>query len=214
MARKRNPRGQGAQLRDELLDATEDLLAEHGDERAVTIRAIVERVGVTPPALYLHFDSKGALVREVVLRGFSDLARATSHAAEHAAPQGGPLAALRAGMLAYLQWAEQHPGRYAALFQARRETQLLDDEGSGTSVAFEALVARVRACQQAGLARNGDARRIATLLWAAEHGIATLRATRDRFPWPPAEELIDDLLDGLLGTGATTTPPDDAAACT
>lgn len=205
MARARNLRGEGAQLRDDLLDAAEQLLAEHGDEREVTIRAVVGRVGVTPPALYLHFADKQALIREVVVRGFDDLARTTTAAAQ-AAGEAGAVAALRAGVLAYLRWAEGHPGRYRALFDARRETQLLRPDGTGTSVAFDGLVARIAAVQAIGAARAGDPERIATLLWAAEHGLATLRVARDRFPWPPPEELVDGLLMTIVGIPPEALP--------
>lgn len=198
MSRSRSPRGEGSRLRDELLDAAESLLAEHRDERSVTIRAIVARAGVSPPALYLHFPDKQALVREVVVRGFADLAETTAAAAA-AGGAGGPVGSLRAGVLAYLGWAEANPGRYAALFDARRETQLLAADGTGTSVAFDGLVARVAACQAAGLARAHDPVRTATLLWASEHGLATLRAARDRFPWPPTAQLVDDLLTTIVG---------------
>ena len=209
MARVRSNRGEGARLRDELLDAAEQLLAEHGDERDVTIRAIVGRAGVTPPALYLHFPDKQALIREVVVRGFEDLARTTAAAAEvagEAAGEGGAVAALRAGVLAYLGWAERYPGRYRALFDARRETQLLRPDGTGTSVAFDGLVARIAAVQAAGAARGGDPERIATLLWAAEHGLATLRVARDRFPWPPPGELVDGLLVTIVGVDPAALP--------
>lgn len=208
MPRTRSVRGEGARLREELLDAAEQLLAEQGDERDVTIRAIVGRAGVTPPALYLHFPDKQTLIREVVVRGYDDLARATAAAAE-AASDGGAVAALRAGVLTYLGWAERHPGRYRALFDARRETQLLRADGTGTSVAFDGLVARIKACQDAGAARAGDPQRIATLLWAAEHGLAMLRVARNRFPWPPAEELVDDLLATTVGVPLDLLPGAD-----
>lgn len=74
MARTRAARGD--RLRGELLDAAEHLLNETGDERAVTIRAIVDRVGVTPPSLYRHFDSKEDLVLAAVARRFGPLAQA------------------------------------------------------------------------------------------------------------------------------------------
>src|SRR5205807_237758 len=46
--RRRARRGEGPRLREELLAATERLLAETGDEEAVSIRAIADAVGVTP----------------------------------------------------------------------------------------------------------------------------------------------------------------------
>ena len=46
-SRTRARRGQGERLRNELLTAARELLATTGDEAAVTIRTVAERVGVT-----------------------------------------------------------------------------------------------------------------------------------------------------------------------
>lgn len=199
MARSRSPRGEGERLRDDLIDATEALLAETGDERAVTIRAIVERVGVTPPSLYLHFPTKQHLVREAVDRRFASLARAIRDGAAPAAERGDAPAALRGGCLAYLQWARDEPGGYALLFTARRDTMAETGRGPSGTAAFDALTGGIAACQQAGVARDGDPAAMALLVWAALHGIATLTTARPGIPWPPIETMVSDTLAGLVG---------------
>ncbi len=65
--RQRAPRGSGDRLRDEILDATTDLLLDSG-VRAVSIRSVAQRVGVTPPSIYLHFADKDALLDAVCAR--------------------------------------------------------------------------------------------------------------------------------------------------
>ncbi|MFJ9537593.1 TetR/AcrR family transcriptional regulator [Streptomyces sp. NPDC101225] len=47
--------------REEILDAALDIADEHGLE-AVSMRALADRVGVTPMALYRHVKDKGALL--------------------------------------------------------------------------------------------------------------------------------------------------------
>lgn len=197
MTRTRAPRGEGDRLHDELLDAAETLLNETGDERAVTIRAIVDRVGVTPPSLYRHFDSKEDLIRQAVARRFGALARATGEGAGPASERGDVAGALRGGCLGYLRWAEQEPGGYALLFSDRRDT-LISEGPSGTE-AFAALTRRIAGCQQAGLAREGDPQHMAMMVWAGLHGLASLTTARPHIDWPPLEQLVDDLLTGLVG---------------
>lgn len=198
MARTRNRRGEGDQLREELLDATEHLLTELGDERAVTVRAIVERVGVTPPSLYRHFATKEDLVRRAVARRFEALAHAIQERAGPAAARGDIADALRGGCLAYLRWAHDEPGGYALLFTSRRETLLSPTGPTGTE-AFDALAARIAGCQEAGVAREGDPQRMAMLVWAGLHGLATLTTARPTIDWPPLADLVDDLLLGQVG---------------
>lgn len=198
MPRPRSRRGEGEQLREELLDAAEALLNETGDERAVTIRAIVERVGVTPPSLYRHFASKEELVRESVARRFDALAEAIADGRAPGEEQEDPVAALRGGCLAYVRWGQQEPGGYALLFSSRRETLVSEDGPSGTE-AFDALVRGIVECQHAGRARAGAAPYLALLVWSGLHGLATLIAARPNIDWPPDTVLVDDLLAGLVG---------------
>jgi len=68
LRRRRAPRGSGDQLRDEILGAATDLLLETGDEKAVSIRSVSQRVGVTSPSIYLHFADKDALLDAVCAR--------------------------------------------------------------------------------------------------------------------------------------------------
>ena len=197
MTRTRAPRGEGDRLHDELLDAAEALLNETGDERAVTIRAIVDRVGVTPPSLYRHFDSKEELIHQAVSRRFGALARAIGEGAGPRAARGDAAGALRGGCLGYLRWAEQEPGGYALLFSDRRDTRIAD-RPSGTA-AFDALAGGIAGCQQAGVARAGDPQRMAMMVWAGLHGLASLTTARPHIDWPPLEQLVDDLLTGQVG---------------
>ena len=66
--RSRSRRGQGEQLRDEILAAAERILIETNDQTALSIRAIAAAVGVTPPSIYLHFADRNDLVFAVCER--------------------------------------------------------------------------------------------------------------------------------------------------
>ena len=103
------PRGRGEDLRGEIVTATKQLLAEAGDSDAVSIRAVAEAVGVTPPSIYLHFADKDQLLEAVVVDVFAELDTAMMAAAESAA---GPLERLRAFGLAYVRFAVEHPEHY------------------------------------------------------------------------------------------------------
>jgi AcrR family transcriptional regulator len=201
VARPRAARGDGDQLREQLIEATAALLAERGDERAVTIRAIVDAVGVTPPSLYLHFPTKQDLVREVVERRYAALGQAIGQAVAEPAERGDAAAALRAGCLAYLRWAHDDPGGYQVLFGTRRDTQPVPPEGSTHMAAFTSLQQGIGFCQATGVGREGDVTRMATLLWASLHGLATLVPTRPEFGWPTLETMVDELIAGLVGIG-------------
>src|SRR6201985_782490 len=73
LRRRRAPRGSGDLLRDEILDAATDLLLETGHAKSVSIRSVGQRLGVTPPSIYLHFADKDALLDAVCARYFEKL---------------------------------------------------------------------------------------------------------------------------------------------
>ena len=56
-----------------MLDATIELLLQTGQAKAVSIRSVAQRVGVTSPSIYLHFAEKDALLDAVCARYFEKL---------------------------------------------------------------------------------------------------------------------------------------------
>ncbi|MCI0155155.1 TetR/AcrR family transcriptional regulator [Leifsonia shinshuensis] len=79
------PTAPGRSVRDRILDAFEDLLAEHS-ERAATLEAVAARAGVSKGGLLYHFASKDALVDGVLERFAADLERDVEHM--RSAPDG------------------------------------------------------------------------------------------------------------------------------
>jgi AcrR family transcriptional regulator len=196
--RRRNRKGQGDLLRQELIAAAAAVLRETGDENGLSIREVARRVSVTPPAVYLHFPNKEALVEAVLRDRFTALLIRLRDAITGIED---PAISLRAGCLAYLRFAAEDPGSYRVLFGGRSavsfdQDNLTDGPGGPT---FAALVRGVTGCQRTGAIPPGDPHNVATLLWIALHGAATLPQARSSFPWPPMENLLDDLLERVAG---------------
>jgi len=181
--RRRAPRGEGERLRDEILAATERLLVAKGSVDDVSIRAIADAVGVTPPSIYMHFADKEALVNAVCERHFRELDRVCARAMKGVAD---PVKAVRAMGRAYVRFGLDHPEEYRILFMAKefdanRDTYL--ERLKGLS-GFNHLVAAVQRCMDEGAFVRGDAFTAACTLWAAVHGITSLLIAKPNFPWP------------------------------
>ena len=71
--------------------------------------------------------------------------------------------------------------------------------GTAGAAAFQVLVDGVTACIAAGVARPGDPFLVATQVWSALHGAATLRRATTGFPWPPLEEQVRGILKAFTG---------------
>jgi AcrR family transcriptional regulator len=195
--RARARRGEGARLREEILAAATDLLVKTGDEEAVSIRAVAEAVGVTPPSIYLHFADKAELIFAVCEEQFAKLD------AEMAAASAGvedPLEALRRRGQAYVRFGLGNAEAYRVLFLTRKFVpERVDPQDLRRSATFDHLVEAVRRCLDAGALAPGDPFQISLGLWVLVHGVTSLLISTAAFPWPYGpEELVDRLIDDHL----------------
>ena len=186
-------RGEGELLRAEILEAAERLLIETGDEEAVSIRAIAELVGVTPPAIYLHFADKAELIFAVCEEQFRALDRAVERAAARSTDS---VESLRLRGQAYVKFGRDHPEQYRILFMGKPKAvpASFDMDRLRSTAAFDHLVDAVRACMDSGALPKRDPFPVAVELWAVVHGITSLLLAKPDFPWPPVKQLVDELL--------------------
>jgi len=192
-ARTRARRGEGELLREEILVAAERLLVNTGNEDAVSIRAIADAVGVTPPSIYLHFPDKEALMLEVCNRQFVTLDAVLQAAGAEAA---GPLDELERRGAAYVRFGLEHPEAYRIMFMSRpRDMDHHVDavEKSGSS-AFTHHVEAVERARQAGAIRaDVDPVEGAIFLWSGAHGITSLLIALATFPWGDQDRLVREI---------------------
>ena len=190
MKRRRAPRGSGEQLREEILDATTELLLETGHAKAVSIRSVAQRVGVTPPSIYLHFADKDALLDAVCARYFEKLDEQMQRLA---ADQPSMIDVLRAQGLAYVRFAMKTPELYRiAMMGESREGS--DVDMALNSSAFLHMRTAVEALIAEGTYPPGDATTLALELWTVAHGVAALLISRPYLPWHDAEALADRVM--------------------
>ncbi|ORB87326.1 TetR family transcriptional regulator [Mycobacterium kansasii] len=194
LGRSRAPRGSGDRLRQEILDAATELLLETGQVRAVSIRSVAQRVGVTPPSLYLHFADKDALLDAVCARY---LARLDGEMERAATGQSSTVDVLRAQGLAYVRFALQTPELYRLATMAEWRSGS-DVDLALDSSAFQHMRASVRALMDEGVYRVDDPTMIALELWAAVHGVAALLITKPHLPFDDAEAFADRVLSAVL----------------
>ena len=143
IARERNARGSGEQLREQLIAAANDLLVRPQRLSVPSLRAVARACGVSPAAVYLHFDSVEALILAVIEAQYDDLGASLAAAREGMMP--GPELLIAAG-LGYAEWGLAHPGAYQLLFESADELQLattVDLEGARGWDLIEELAGEV-----------------------------------------------------------------------
>ncbi len=193
--RPRAKRGEGDKLREEILEVADRLLLEAGSEAAVSIQAIADGVGCTPPAIYLHFDDKDALMLEVCARHFNSFLEAlvfadsTAGAADDAG-SADPLKQLIAQGRAYIQYGLAHPEPYRILFMQKPGASTSRSMATSPAQTFELITGAVQSCMDQGIFPESDPFTVACALWASIHGLTSLMISNPDFPWPSLDELL------------------------
>ena len=199
-----------ADTRAKILEAAREMFAQQGYE-ATTMRAIADAVAYTPTALYHHFANKQALVAELCEMDFDGLARHFTTGAQIA----DPLERIRQIGLLYLQFAVEYPNHYKFMFMtALPDTVDYHKENAGNperdAYALLVLSCRQAIDQERVRPEYQDPDELAQILWAALHGLISLRMTKHE-PWVPWRDLehsarhaIDILTSGISRTAAAT----------
>ena len=182
-------------LRQALVDAALELIEEKGPT-GFTLSEAAKRAGVTPAAVYRHFEGCEDLIAECALQGhmiFGDLM-------EYAYSTGGPsaLSAFEATGRAYLAFARKYPGHYMAMFESGVSLH--------ASAELAAAVKRSKAVLETAAAalsenipveKRPPAAMFSAHIWAMSHGVVELFARGTpgaNTPFPP-----EDLLETGIG---------------
>lgn len=192
--REANRRGEGDQLRAELLGAATDLLVTPRQVTPPSLRAIAREVGVSPSGVYLHFASQDDLIAAVIEAQYGELRTTLSATDDESA---APLDRLLAMARTYVAWGVEHPGVYQLLFESADALP----GGPVTVATGDELMAGVAVLVRAHAGcRPADARARALRVWTALHGLVSLRIHKPHAAWETsaardAEVLVRSLVD-------------------
>ena len=190
-----------------LVDAALHLIEEKGPT-GFTLSEAAKRAGVTPAAVYRHFDGREALIAECARQGYEIFGARMEAAYEAGLPSA--LRAFEETGRAYLAFAREHPGHYVAMFE------------SGISVNRSPALHRVASRANGVLEKAAESlshhipegRRpppamFASHVWAMSHGVVELFARNSPgtgSPFPP-EQLLEAGI-GIYLRGLGLIPPD------
>ncbi len=189
--RQRNPRGEGDQLRTDLLEAGADLIAEHGSVDGISLRAVARRTGVSPTAVYRHFSDHSELLQASVRHCWDSFL----HVLETARDGGGDAfdAFDRCGV-GYADFALSNPGQYRVMFSHNIEIE------AETSIVSNATFMILVGLVQKMLTARGDDRSthiVAVQVHTWIHGIVDLSSSHPDVEWPPIGEQLLGLREAL-----------------
>lgn len=187
-------------LRREILAAARELFVAHG-YHSVSMRKVAEKIEYSPTTIYLYFKDKQALLFSICEETFANL---HSTLKEIQSQSKSPLASLKKGMRAYIEFGLAHPSDYTVVFMMSPDQfgpdgeDHWDYEGSMGQRAFDHLVQMVVACIESGELRKGDPATISQTIWTGLHGITSLFITHRDFPFVDREKLINTVINTLI----------------
>jgi AcrR family transcriptional regulator len=183
---------QRASVRRAVLDATEALLLEAGEEH-FSIRRLVERCGYTAPTLYHHFGDKDGLIDALLDERFDRLARQLKRVPR----SDDPLAYLRAIGLAFTRFNLRNPTHFRLLFAPRAEQH----EPPRSALELQEMIEQAwNELWEQGRLRAGDAKSAGQAMFCLLYGLASRRIARPEHDWSKTgiEDALDALLRGLV----------------
>lgn len=202
--RARAKRGEGERTAEAILDAADRLLIGSGSEDAVSIRGVADAVGLTPAAIYRHFDDKDDLLFAVCARHFDSITEDVAVPALDASED--PIEALRHLAEAYVRFGVEHPEHYRIMFMRRQDHR--PDQYAAEKVLETGLFGVVLPVVQRGIDEGRfrgdltDPLLVAWVLWMGVHGITSAAVAMPNFPAPPLdlqiEATVGAILHGLL----------------
>lgn len=185
---ERRRSAQRAQVRRAILDATEALLLEDGEQQ-FSIRRLVERCGYTAPTIYHHFGDKEGLIAALLDERYERLARQLKRVPR----TGDPVGYLRAMGRAFVRFGLRNPAHHRLLFAPR--TQQHAPPRSALEVQ-ETLEQAWTELWEEGRLRSGDAAAAGQALFCLLYGLTDRRLARPEHDW--SKTGIEDAIDGLL----------------
>ena len=185
MVKKRapNPRGMGEQLREELIRAAIELLEEPQVVNGPSLREIARATGIAPSAVYTRFTSASELLQTVIDSQYGALREEIRKSAQAATNPKEKLVLIASR---YITWGLEHPGSYQLLFESSDKLP----EGVVALGPGVELLREIGGHVAEVLGESDDSpERVTLRLWAALHGITSLRLHKKNSPWTTTVEI-------------------------
>ena len=182
-------------LRQALLAGALELIEQKGPT-GFTLSEAAKQAGVTPAAVYRHFEGREDLIAEAARQGYEMFGDLMEHA--YAGGQPSALAAFEATGRAYLAFARRFPGHYIAMFESGISINRTPELAAAAAHANRVLERAAEGLSQhIPEDRRPPASMFSAHIWAMSHGVVELFARNSpgrASPFPP-----EDLLETGIG---------------
>ncbi|MCV3270948.1 TetR/AcrR family transcriptional regulator [Roseobacter sinensis] len=195
-------------LRQALIDAALELIEARGP-MGFTLSEAAKQAGVTPAAVYRHFEGREDLIAEAALQGYEIFGDLMQYAYDKGQPSA--LSAFTATGRAYLAFAGKYPGHYIAMFESGISVNRTPELAAAATRANDVLEkAATDLSQHIPADKRPPASMFSAHIWALSHGVVELfaRNSPGRASPFPADDLLETGI-GIYLRGLGLISPDD-----
>jgi len=193
-------------LRQALVDAALGLIEAKGPT-GFTLSEAAKTAGVTPAAVYRHFEGREDLIAEIAQQGYAVFGDLLDYAYSKGQPSA--LASFEAVGRAYLAFARKYPGHYVAMFESSISIQRTPELYQVATRAHGVLERAAEELSKHIPAENRPPPQMfAAHIWAMSHGVVELFARNSpgtKSPFPPEDLLETGIGIYLRGLGLLPT---------
>lgn len=187
--------------KDAILKVACEKYLESGD-KGLSMRAIAKEVGITPMAIYKHFENKEALQQELLMEAFRTFLSYLYEGLKGRTAKER----LHLSAEAYFEFAAKQSAYFELIFLSinpMNNLKVQDAIKQESVPPFRFLMDRVRDCIAEGYFRPGSAYQMSCALLAQSTGLAALYLTNS-FGWSEEEakvmqgKALQQILEGFL----------------
>jgi len=197
-------RNQRAGLRKAIIQASLQLGSELGEE-GLTMRGIAARLGVSATALYQHFDSKAAILREIRMFGTERLLQEVVVAGSESSED--PVECLAAVAENYIMFSRTQPWLYTVLMNSDQPdwTDMSQEERNHMLAPLGVTHRLFTKGLELGKLKPGlDPQMAAIRMWAALHGLCSMLISgridenHPAFPVSDQQAFLKNFTDSII----------------
>jgi AcrR family transcriptional regulator len=147
MARRRDAESHSPGTREKIIEAAEGLIAAHGAE-GFQLKDVADAVGIRPPSVYAHFESREAICRAVAHRLFDGI-----KAAVRLDQPGDPMLAMLRLLDDYVRYLAERPAHLRLVLRDLANTAFppRDPDAPSEEEVWQPLSEAFRALVQRGI---------------------------------------------------------------
>lgn len=184
-------------------------LIERKGPTGFTLSEAAREAGVTPAAVYRHFEGREDLIAAAAHQGYEIFADLMEYAYKNGQPSA--LAAFEATGRAYLAFANRYPGHYVAMFESGISINRSPELNAVATRALDVLeTAAVALSEHIPAEKRPPPQMFSAHIWAMSHGVVELFSRGSpgtKSPFPP-EDLLETGI-GIYLRGLGLIAPDE-----